>query len=169
MFTLKAISPLLSQHTQQVSVHQRCAGGAMEGFAVQYSREKANGGVGSTRTQDKHGGRVQDAYVIFGARPPDSMRFVQHSRGLMGEHSCSSESQAQVIASKSTTPLRRRRKDPHRPRGYVSAFNYFVKARRAAYVRDEQVTFVSEIFPSPVVSLQPPTTIRQPSLTSHLA
>lgn len=111
----------------------------MEGFAVQCFRDERKYGVGSTHVQqDKHGDSVQDAYVIFGARPADSMQFVQHSRVLMGERS-GSVSQQKLTASKSTTPLRRRKKDPHRPRGYVSAFNYFVKARRAAYVRDEQV------------------------------
>lgn len=114
----------------------------MEGFAFQYSRYKGTGGVGSTHTQkEKHRDSVQDAYVIFGARTLDSTRFVQHSRVLMGEHISPTESQPRVAAAKSTAPPRRRRKDPHRPRGYVSAFNYFVKARRAAYVRDEQVMY----------------------------
>ncbi|CAN0023586.1 unnamed protein product [Pylaiella littoralis] len=130
----------------RVSVHQRCAGGAMEGFAFQNSRDEGKAGVGSTCTQEKHEDIVQDAYVIFGARPPDSMRFVQHSLVITSEHSCDfAESQPRVTASKCITPLKRRKKDPHRPRGYVSAFNYFVKARRAAYVRDEQVICLSSL------------------------
>lgn len=172
-----AIPTLLSRHTQQVSVHQRCAGGTMEGFAVQYSRDERDG-VGSTQMQQTNGDSVQDAYVIFGARPSESMRFVQHSRVLMGEHSSSSSSQQKLTASKGTTTLRRRKKDPHRPRGYVSAFNYFVKARRAAYVRDEQVmrlpwlvgmSTIRNFHQVVLLDHNQTTTSRQPNVILHIS
>lgn len=127
--------PLSPQNTHQMSVHQRYPDGEMEGFAVQYSGEPGKDHY-STLAQEKHSEPVQDAYLIFGTRPSDHMRFVQHSRTMRCDKSSCSESEARVTFKK--TKLRRK-KDPARPRGYTSGFNFFVKETTPKYPRLEKV------------------------------
>ncbi|CAM9380578.1 unnamed protein product, partial [Hapterophycus canaliculatus] len=111
----------------RVSVHQRCADGATEGSSVQYAMGKQHPSV-------------QDAFVIFTAHPAGSERFVQRSRAVVsGDSTCSEAHVAMSAGTISSKKMRKTKKDPRGPRGYVSDFNFYVKAKRPAYVRDAQV------------------------------
>lgn len=110
-------------------------------MAFQHSLVNGDGGLVSTGKEEMYHNSVEDAFVIFNTHPSGSTRFVEHSRALTSGHTRSSEACRMVL--KKASPPRRRRKDPNRPRGYVSAFNFFVKDKRSAYVRDAQVTRLS--------------------------
>ncbi|CAN0002101.1 unnamed protein product [Ectocarpus fasciculatus] len=120
----------------RVSIHQRSADGVTDGVAFQHSLINGDGGLVSTGKEEMYHNSVQDAFVIFNTHPSGSTRFIEQSRALTSGHTRSSE--ARRMVPKKTSPPRRRRKDPNRPRGYVSAFNFFVKDKRSAYVRDAQ-------------------------------
>ena len=118
-----------------MAVHQRCAGGATEGLSVHYFRTMVEDDhLGLTPIQHCGQDSVQDAFVIFGPHSFERVRFGQHARVLGHGRSRSSKPQARVSYESATAP-KRHKKDPNRPRGYISAFNFFVKDKRPTYVQ----------------------------------
>ena len=78
---------------------------------------------------------VQDAFVIFGRHSHDAVRLGPHPRALVHGKHRPSKPQARVAYESATAP-KRHKKDPNRPRGYISAFNFFVKDKRPTYVQN---------------------------------
>ena len=133
----------------QVAVHQRCAGGATEGLSVHYFRKMVEEDhISLTPIQDGRQNNVQDAFVIFGTHTRDPVRFSQHASALGRAKIRASKPQARVAYESGTAP-KRQKKDPNRPRGYISAFNFFVKDKRPAYVQSRPNAQVRRSRPFP--------------------
>lgn len=75
---------------------------------------------------------VQDAYTIFSTQPLGGPQ----ARTVVKESIRFSKSQARAVAYEDARPPKRRKKDPNRPRGYISAFNFFVQDKRRTYVQN---------------------------------
>lgn len=75
---------------------------------------------------------VQDAYTIFCTQPVGGPQ----ARTVVKESTRFSKSQARAVAYEDARPSKRRKKDPNRPRGYISAFNFFVQDKRRTYVQN---------------------------------
>lgn len=119
----------------QVVVHQFGDNGMKEVLAVQFSQGSTD--VDDLGTEDPRADQtsvVQDAYAVFTTPPPGGKQFVQ---------------QVRPIAHETARPSKRHKRDPNRPRGYISAFNFFVQDKRPAYVQNHpeaQVTPPREAF-----------------------
>lgn len=134
---MRTVDAILSQQTHQISVHQRYPGDEKESFAVQYTGGEDIDHGRATSTNGNNSSRFQDSLLIFGKDPSDRVHFLQHSRALVSERSKYIDSEAWAT-SKGTTRGRRKR-DPKRPKGYVSGFNHFVQEQTPAYVRATKV------------------------------
>ncbi|CAM9233608.1 unnamed protein product [Laminaria digitata] len=107
----------------------------MEGLSVHYFRTMVEDDhLGLTPVQRSRQENVQDAFIIFGTHSRDPVRFGQHALSLGHGRSRPSKPQARVAYESATAP-KRHKKDPNRPRGYISAFNFFVKDKRPTYVQ----------------------------------
>lgn len=131
----------ISSNAHQISVHQRYRGDELESFAVQYMSGKDNGRDCAKSTHGQHVSGFQDAFLIFGKDPSDRTHFVQHARALMSQNVRRVDAEPRATF-KGITP-RRRKKDPKRPKGYVSGFNFFVIDQTKALVRESKVMYPS--------------------------
>lgn len=106
----------------QVVVHQFGDDGMKEVLAVQFVQ--ASTGVDDLGIEESRADQtsvVQDAYALFTTPPPGGEQYVPT---------------VQPIVHETARPSRRHKRDPNRPRGYVSAFNFFVQDKRPAYVQN---------------------------------
>ncbi len=132
----------LSQPSHQISVHQRYPGDEKESLAVQYTVGEDDDHCGARSTNGKNSSRFQDALLIFGKDPSHRVHFLQHSLALMSERSKYIDSGARDSGARATPKgitRGRRKRDPKRPKGYVSGFNHFVREQTPAYVRETKV------------------------------
>lgn len=130
IMTIRTSIPLF---VRQVVVHQRCREEAMEGATEVLSfhhvqTQVDHEGVGS---MDKLSA-VQDSYTIFGTQALGGSQ----ARAMVKESTRFSKPQARAVAYEDARPSKRRKKDPNRPRGYISAFNFFVQDKRRTYVQN---------------------------------
>eukprot|EP00904_Undaria_pinnatifida_P011896 jgi/Undpi1/7837/HiC_scaffold_23.g10310.m2 len=130
-FSLSAWSSVVHMAPNRVAVHQRCTGGATKGLSAHYFRTM----VENDPMQHGRKNSVQDAFVIFGRHSHDAVRLGPHPRALVHGKHRPSKPQARVAYESATAP-KRHKKDPNRPRGYISAFNFFVKDKRPTYVQN---------------------------------
>lgn len=118
----------------QAVVHLFGEDGIQEALTVQVVQASAD--VEHLCAGDTIGDRaevVHDAYIVFATPPPGGERYVP---------------QVQAGAQETAKPSKRHKRDPSRPRGYISAFNYFVQDKRQAYVQNhpEAQVILSNVF-----------------------
>lgn len=106
----------------QAIVHQFGDDGIHEVLTVQVVQASADvEHLGAGETRGERAEVVHDAYIVFATPPPGGERYVPL---------------VQAGAQETTRPSKRHKRDPSRPRGYISAFNYFVQDKRQAYVQN---------------------------------
>ncbi|CAM9287343.1 unnamed protein product [Ascophyllum nodosum] len=101
----------------RVLVQQKRSDGGTEGLSLHFFHNALD----TTLPETNRPQIVEDGYIIFGPE------------GSGAKHTSS-----ELMIDKSNATTKRHKRDPNHPRGYISAFNFFVKDRRPSYVQNGQ-------------------------------
>jgi len=128
----------------QATVQQQHSNGDTEGLSFHFVRRfesTSHTTAPQTKTEEQTSLSsppvVEDGYIIFRSKGSCTKRLV----GTAAEKANNNHDHNN---NSNSVPAKKSKKDPNHPRGYISAFNFFVKDKRPSFVQDGQNGQVGE-------------------------